>query len=480
LSQRMGGHIQLLSEPGHGSTFTLTLPLDAAHLATVSAVAAAPVLQAPIPAPAPTAQLALTASSYSELPAAVVEDDRDRVRAGVAPGERVILVVEDDLIFASLLRDTVREHGFHAIVAMDGESGLALAELYTPNAIILDVMLPHIDGWGVMRSIKDNPRTRHIPVHFITCLEDRQKALNMGAVGFVTKPVDARQLGEVFTLIRAAIDQTAKKLLVVEDDENEAKSVAALLEMSGLEIAIARTGKEALARLQQENFDCMVLDLGLADMSGFDLLEHLKQQGKNSQVPVIVHSGRNLSAEDERRLRHYSDSIIIKGAKSPERLLNEVSLFLHMVETSLPQEKQNMIRRALDKEAMFERRKVLLVDDDMRNIFSLSSVLGDKGMQIVEATNGHEALAELEAHPDVDIILMDIMMPEMDGYETMRLIRKNPRFARIPIIAVTAKAMVSDQKLCLDAGASDYIAKPIDLDKLFSLMRVWLYQGGAM
>lgn len=488
LAQRMGGRITLLSELEHGSSFTLSLPVNSPLSAATTVLASDPELALPASVQITPVLLATRQTVVSklappgethanlELPAAALEDDRDKVRAGVSPGERVILVVEDDLNFAGVLRDTVRQHGFHAIVACDGESGLALIEAYTPNAIILDVMLPHIDGWGVMRSIKDNPRTRHIPVHFITCLEDRRKALSMGAVGFVTKPVSAEQLGEVFNLLRSAIDQTAKKLLLIENDEAESKNVTALLEMGGLEIVIARSGQEALQRMQQENFDCVVLDLGLNDMSGFDLLDRLKQQGTNQNVPVIVHSARSLSNEDERRLRHYSESIIIKGAKSPERLLNEVSLFLHMVETSLPQEKQNMIRRALDKEAMFELRKVLLVDDDMRNIFSLSSALADKGMQIVEATNGREALSELDAHADVDIVLMDIMMPEIDGYEAIRQIRKDPRFTRLPIIALTAKAMVSDQKRCLEAGASDYIAKPVNLDRLFSLMRVWLYQ----
>lgn len=481
LALRMGGRITLISELEQGSSFTLSLPIAVpinmqTDLQTDLPVRVAPVPAATRPTVMSTAAGVAEVRGNVELPVAALEDDRDKVRTGVASGERVILVVEDDLNFAGVLRDTVRQHGFHAIVACDGESGLALIEAYTPNAIILDVMLPHIDGWGVMRSIKDNPRTRHIPVHFITCLEDRQKALSMGAVGFITKPVSAEQLGDVFNLIRSAIDQTAKKLLLIENDELESQRVAAILEMGGLEIVIARSGQEALQRLQQESFDCVVLDLGVSDMSGFDLLDHLKQQGANQHVPVIVHSAHSLSHEDERRLRHYSESIIIKGAKSPERLLNEVSLFLHMVVTSLPPEKQNMIRRALDKEAMFELRKVLLVDDDIRNIFSLSSALSDKGMQIIEASNGREALSELDAHADVDIVLMDMMMPEIDGYEAIRLIRQDPRFTRLPIIALTAKAMASDQKRCLEVGASDYIAKPVNLDRLFSLMRVWLYQ----
>jgi signal transduction histidine kinase/DNA-binding response OmpR family regulator len=489
LARGMGGEVTVVSALGQGSTFTFYLPRTAATpVGKPAEEAARPVAkpeQAASPskaAPAAAAPNRPPAMPAAQMPArvpppehgtATVADDRDTLQ----PGDHSILIVEDDPAFAGILRDMVRQHGFGAIVASDGEAGISLASYYIPSAIILDVMLPHIDGWGVMRCIQDNPTTRHIPVHFLTCMEDRQKALNMGAIGFATKPVSSAELEAVFHNIQAAIDKKVKRLLIVEDNAAEAKSIAALLESQDLEISIARSGEEALAWLVKDSYDCMVLDLGLADMSGFELLEHLEKMEAEQRMPVIVHSGRDLSEEDELKLRRYAESIIVKGARSPERLLGEVSLFLHVVESALPPDKQKMIRRALDREQMFEKCKVLLVDDDIRNIFSLSSVLGEKGIQIIEATTGQEALAKLDANPDVDLALMDIMMPEMDGYEAIRRIRQDERFLRLPIIALTAKAMPGDQRLCLEAGASDYIPKPVDLDRLFSLMRVWLYQG---
>ncbi|HLA29513.1 MAG TPA: response regulator [Pseudomonas sp.] len=467
LARGLGGEVKVRSQFGEGSTFTFYLPSDVpAATPTSTPQPAKAEVARPIPAPP------LQAQSMAAL-AAVVADDR----AALQPGSRSILIIEDDQTFAGILRDRVREQGFAALVAVDGESGISLASHYLPSAIILDVMLPHVDGWGVMRCLQGNPATRHIPVHFLTCLDERQKALSMGAIGFTNKPVSAEQLELVLQNIGAAIDKGGKRLLIVEDDATEAKSLALLLESQQIEISIARSGSQALQMLEQQAFDCMVLDLGLADMSGFELLERLSQMPEPPQLPVIVHSGRDLNEAEELRLRHYAESIIVKGARSPERLLNEVSLFLHLVQSALPADQQQLIRQSLEHEALFDQRKVLLVDDDIRNIFSLSSVLGEKGVSIVEASNGQEALQRLDEHPELDLVLMDIMMPGMDGYETIRRIRLDPRFRRLPIIALTAKAMPGDQRLCLEAGASDYIPKPVDLDRLFSLMRVWLYQG---
>jgi CheY-like chemotaxis protein len=267
-----------------------------------------------------------------------------------------------------------------------------------------------------------------------------------------------------------------RRLLIIEDNANEAESLINLLQERNLEISVAATGEEAIGRLGREQIDCIVLDIGLPDMSGFDLLEHLHRSSTLRSIPVIIHTGRDISHEEEQRLQHYAKSIIIKGAKGPERLLNEVTLFLHMVESELPGEKQGMIRASLDKEAMLDGKKVLLVDDDMRNVFSLSSILTDKNMIVIEAENGREALARLKEHPDINVVLMDIMMPEMDGYEATRTIRLDPRFRGLPVIAMTAKAMAGDQEKCIQAGANDYISKPLDIDKLLSLLRVWLYR----
>ena len=479
LARKMQGEIVVTSEEGKGSLFTLYLPL--APQAGVEEALAVPeppptpkprIAARPAPAPASAAAAPVDSAVEIDFPSPLPDD-----RQGLQRGDKSILIIEDDLNFAKILCGMVQDRGFAALLAADGETGIGMAQRYLPSAIVLDVMLPHIDGWGVMRSLKDNPQTRHIPVHFITCLEERQKALAMGAIGFLTKPASMEQLSGVFEAIEGSVAKSVKKLLIVEDNSDEAKSMVALLEERDVEIAVAAGGAEALNLLQREPFDCMVLDLGLADMSGFELLERIQGMEDARRLPVIIHSGRELSHEDERRLRHFAKSIIIKGAKSPERLLNEVTLFLHLVESNLHPNKQRMIRTALDKEAMLDGRKVLLVDDDMRNIFSLSSALAEKNMAVVEAENGKETLARLEENPDVSLVLMDIMMPEMDGYAAMRAIRKDPRWFRLPIIAMTAKALKGDHEKCMAAGASDYIAKPIDLDKLLSLIRVWVFQG---
>jgi len=462
LARGLGGEILLSSEEGVGTVVTLYLPAVGGPL---------PARPAPVPRsqpePLPPAPIRLP----HPVPPGPIADDRDALDRGKGG----ILIIEDDLTFAGILLEMVRARGFTGVVAGDGPSGLALAEALVPGAIILDVILPGLDGWEVMQRLAGNLRTRHIPVHFLSGLEGRQKAMAMGAIGFVTKPATHQDLEAVLSTIEDAVVHSVKKLLIVEDDLNESRSLLALLQDREIEIQVADTGARAIELLSSEPFDCIVLDLGLSDMSGFDLLTHLQKLDEKRRIPVIIHSGRDLSREDENRLQHYAESIIIKGAKSPERLLNEVTLFLHVVETSLPQDKQQMIRASLGGEAALDGKKVLIVDDDMRNVFSLSSLLADRNMVILEAENGIEALARLEEHPDIQLVLMDIMMPEMDGYQAIRAIRQNPRFTRLPIIALTAKAMKGDRDACITAGANDYISKPIDHDRLLSMLRVWLY-----
>ncbi|GJJ03336.1 hypothetical protein RugamoR64_38740 [Duganella rhizosphaerae] len=468
LARKMGGSLSLSSVEGQGSTFSLCLPL-AAPAAATGATAVDPPAALPPPPPPASSMPAVAVAAPLPLPPQALADDR----ATLEPEARCILIVEDDRNFAGILMDFVRQRGYAALVAVDGAGGIVLARHYLPSAILLDVMLPGVDGWGVMRSLKDSAETRHIPVHFITCLEERQRAMEMGAIGLVTKPVSAAQLDEVLGTVESALDHSLKQLLIVEDNPAEAASLRALLGEREVALTVAASGREAMALLAAGRYDCMVLDLGLADMSGFELLEHIQGMEQARRIPVIIHSGRDLTREQERQLQRYAERIIIKGAKSPERLLNEVTLFLHMVESKMEPSRQRMIRAAIDKEAMLDGKTVLIVDDDMRNIFSLTSLLTEKGMLVLEAENGLEALRRLDEHPAISVVLMDIMMPEMDGYQAMRRIRADRRFGALPIIAMTAKVMLGDQQKCLEAGASDYLAKPIDTDKLMSLLRVW-------
>ncbi|MFG1478466.1 response regulator [Xanthobacter sp. V4C-4] len=447
LARLLGGEVTLESRLGSGSTFFLTLPVGKVD----EVESPAPVAPSPqvVPPPAPPRR------------AAAIEDDRDALRGGVT----TILVVEDDPAFARTLLSLVRRKGYNVLAAMDGESALELARRYRPTGILLDVMLPGMDGWTVITHLKADPSTRHIPVHFVSALDDAKRGRDLGAVGFLTKPVSADDLnGALATLTHFSLGQP-RRVLVVDDDPAARLAVRKLIGGQLVEILEAGSGEEALECLGHQQVDCVVLDLGLPGMSGFELLERLAADER--QVPVVVYSGRDLTQEESLKLRAFTDSIVIKGARSPERLMDEVSLFLHSV-------RQDSATLAVDPDGDLKGRKLLLVDDDMRNIYALAKVLRGKGIDVTLAQDGAKALAQLDAHPELEIVLMDIMMPVMDGYEAMTEIRKQPRFARLPVIALTAKAMKDDREKCLAAGASDYLSKPIDVPKLLSMIRAWL------
>jgi len=401
-----------------------------------------------------------------------LDDDRENV----TPHSRSLLIIEDDRNFAQVMRDFGRERGFLCLVAEDGETGLHFADYYQPSAIILDIGLPGINGWSVMERLKENPKLRHIPVHFMSADDKSLDAMKMGAIGFLSKPVSMEKVEGAFAKMESIIAKPVSRLLVVEDDRTQRDSIVQLIGGRDVDTTAVGNGQEALKLLEQEIFDCMVLDLGLEDMSGFDLLEQIRRSDKASRVPVIIYTGRDLTKEEERKLKAYAESIIIKGVKSPERLLDESALFLHRVEADLPVEQKNMLKIVHDRESILSGKRILLVDDDMRNVFALTSVLEDSNMEVEVAKNGLECLEKLnEEGASIDCILMDIMMPEMDGYEAMKRIRKERKYAKLPIIALTAKAMLGDRDKCIEAGASDYLAKPVNTDKLLSMMKVWLY-----
>ncbi|EKT4088434.1 response regulator [Stenotrophomonas maltophilia] len=470
LAERMGGSIQVDSEPGRGSCFILELPLQGAPVSEPDEVpAAASIAPAPQPAPPIAARtpVAPTVASVAPVTVSVADDRGRRQRAG-----RLILAVEDDATFAEALVALAHELDFDCVVAGTAEEALTLASELRPNGILLDIGLPDVSGLSVLERLKRNPDTRHIPVHVVSAMDRSQVARELGAIGFAIKPTTRERLVTAIEQLEQTSQRDVRRLLIVEDDSELRHNLELLLGRDQLQIVAVGTLAGALEQLSTVTFDCMVMDLSLPDGSGYDLLEHMAGNDDVGFPPVIVYTGRALGREEEQRLRRYSKSIIIKGARSPERLLDEVTLFLHSVEASLPTDQQRLLREARRRDTVLDGRTVLLAEDDVRNIFALSSVLEPLGVTLEIARNGQEAVDRL-AEREVDLVLMDIMMPEKDGLAAMREIRAQRHLQDLPIIALTAKAMPDDRERCLQAGANDYIAKPIDVDKLVSLCRVW-------
>jgi CheY-like chemotaxis protein len=401
-----------------------------------------------------------------------VPDDRETLQ----PDDAVLLIVEDDPHYARVLCDLGHDKGFKILTAARGSEALALAREFHPTAISLDVFLPDMLGWTVLNHLKQDPATRHIPVQMLTQDEERHHGLSRGAFAFVTKPTTTEALESAFARIKEYAAPRRKRLLVVEDNPAEQFTIRELLGYDDIDLSVASTGREALTAIAEETFDCVVLDLRLPDMSGFDLLERFSETPSLSDLPVVVFTGKDLSSEEDARLRVLARSVVVKGVESPERLLDETALFLHRVVADLPAEKQKMLERLHHSDEALVGKKVLVVDDDVRNIFALSSVLERRGMTVLTAGTGREAISTLESTPDMAIVLMDIMMPEMDGYETMQVIRQNTSFRRLPIVALTAKAMKGDREKCLEAGASEYLAKPVNTEQLLSALRMWLHR----
>lgn len=458
LAYRLGGFIQVTSELDRGSTFTLYLPQTTSQPESVT-----PVTTSSAPVSRPFTLPTLTAE---------VPDDRASIRSG----DRVLLIIEDDVNFVKILTDIARQQGFKVLAALRSQSGLALARQFKPRAILLDLHLPDLDGWTVLDRLKHDPELRHIPVHILSSDDQKQRGLQLGAIAYLQKPVSADDITQLFDQIQTFIDRRVKNLLVIEDDRVQAQSIIDLIGNGDVNSIAAYTAKDALETLQAQQIDCIVMDLGLPDKSGFDLIEQIKQNDALSRIPIIIYTGKELTRQEETQLKRLAETIIIKDVRSPERLLDETALFLHRIQANLPQPKRQMIEDLHQVDSVLTNKKVLIVDDDVRNIFALTSLLERQQMEVFYAENGREGVETLQANPEIDAVLMDIMMPEMDGYETTRAIRQQQQFRSLPIIALTAKAMQGDREKCIEAGASDYITKPVDTEQLLSLLRVWLYR----
>jgi len=480
LAAALGGELQLFSEEGKGSTFTLYLPLKFEAKSAISGKENRNL-------PAATDKITSSQSAVQDesqnvshnypkeifQKEEIVFDDRNSIGD---ENEKLILIIEDDEKFAKILLDFVREKNYKGIVAGKGNIGLSMAGFYKPDAIMLDLKLPGMDGSEVLKHLKSDPDLRHIPVQIISGYDKRREGLSLGAIDYIQKPVSANDLNNAFGRIEEILTKKIKKLLVVEDNEIQSSAVRELIGNSDVKSYPAYSGEEAFEMMKAEKFDCIIIDLKLPDMSGFDLMEKIKSDPALSKIPIIVYTGKELSKEENAQLNKLANTVVLKTADSNERLLDETTLFLHRVESKLPKEKQKIIRKLHKSEEILRDKKILVVDDDPRNIFSLTNALQEEGITCITAENGKDALDVIAREPGIDIILMDVMMPEMDGYEATREIRKNHKYDNIPIIALTAKAMKGDKEKCLEAGMSDYISKPINIEQLLSLMRVWLYK----
>ena len=462
LAQLLGGRIELYSQPEQGSTFTLYLPQTySGTRRTIKDEVLSP--------------LNLVTNLSDNLPTTQLPeiiDDREQIH----PGDRVLLIIEDDHKFARIFLEIAREQGFKVIVALESKIGLALAQQFKPDAITLDIQMPDTDGWSILDRLKRDSETRHIPVYILSVDDRKQRGLQLGAITYLQKPISSEDLNQALIEIKGFIERKVRNLLIIEDDPVQAQSIIELIGNGDVQSTAVHTGNEALKILASQRFDCMVLDLGLPDMTGLELIERIKQQSSLLKLPIIVYTGKELTRQEDIQLRRLAETIIIKNVRSPERLLDETALFLHRIQANLPQPKRQILEQLRQTDPILANRKILILDDDLRNIFAITSFLESYQMEVLFAENGRDGIEVLQANPDIHAILMDIMMPEMDGYETTLAIRQQQQFRSLPIIALTAKAMPGDRQKCIESGASDYITKPVDTEQLLSLLRVWLYQ----